>query len=134
MDNENKNDEYYTPYDESSQVNNPLMDKKSTTSMILGIIAIVCSFTWFLAPVGLVLGIIAVVKAKSFRKENGTAKAGYILGIIALIVSAILVIGFVVMMSHGTFTGYRMHSISSGAGFHGSYFLQRGPRILFRRF
>ena len=134
MDNENKNGEYYTPYDEASQVNNPLMERKSTTSMVLGIIAIVCSFTGMLAPIGLVLGIIAVVKSNKFRKENSSAKAGYILGIIAIIGAAVMILGFLLMMSHGSSMFIHGQSIGFRSGMHGSYFYQNGPRFFHSSF
>jgi uncharacterized protein YqhQ len=132
------NGEYSTPYDEANQVNNPLADKSSTTAMILGIIAIACITTGFLAPVALVLGIIAIVKGKKYRLENTSAKAGYILGIISIVLAAVLIIGFSFMIFRGIgyhsmgYGGYGTRSMMSG-GFHGSEFYQNGTHV-FQRF
>jgi uncharacterized membrane-anchored protein len=142
MNNSNENEEngeYYTPYDEANQVNNPLMEKKGTTSMILGIIAIVSAITGFLTPVALVLGIIALVKGKKYRKENTNAKAGYVLGIISIIIAAVLIIGFFLMMSRG-FGYHSVHTSMYGTrslingSMHGSVFYQNGPHMYHKFF
>jgi uncharacterized membrane-anchored protein len=142
MNNSNDNEgngEYYTPYDEANQINNPLAEKRSTTAMILGIIAISCAITGFLAPVALVLGIIALVKGKNYKSENTNAKAGYVLGIISIILAAVLIIVFAFMIARGI--GY--HSMGSNAygtrsfmngGFHGSEFYQNGTHVYQRFF
>lgn len=142
MNNSNDNDgngEYYTPYDEANQVNNPLVEKKGTTSMILGIIAIVCAITGFLTPVALVLGIIALVKGKKYRKENTNAKAGYVLGIISIVIAAVLIGGFFLMASRGFgyhAMGTSMYGTRSmmNSGMHGSVFYQNGPHMYHKFF
>lgn len=133
------NGEYNTPYDEANQVNSPLADKTSTTAMILGIIAIACITTGFLAPVALVLGIIALVKGKNYRLENTSAKAGYILGIISVILATILIIGFAFLLIRGIgchsmrYDGYGTRSFMNGR-MHGSEFYQNGNYVIQRFF
>lgn len=133
------NGEYYTPYDEANRVNNPLVEKNSTTSMILGIIAIVCTLMGFLAPIALVLGILALVKGKKYRLENTSAKAGYILGIIAIVISVVMIVGFVLMISRGfscNSMGYSVYGTRSfmNGGMHGSVFYHNGPHFFHRFF
>lgn len=131
--------EYTTPYDESSRVNNPLADKKGTTSMILGIIAIVSTITGLLAPVALVLGIIAIVKSKKYMRVNTNAKAGFVLGIISVIIACLIIIGFLFLISNGSgyhtmhTSMYTTHSLINGRS-HGSIFYQNGPHMYHKYF
>lgn len=80
--------------------------------MVLGIISLVVTlfscacFYGILSPVGLVMGIIGwVVAAKERAKvargesrSNGLNEAGYILGIVSTIVSALAFVAFIVVM------------------------------------
>ncbi|MCA1221609.1 DUF4190 domain-containing protein [Streptomyces sp. 8L] len=67
-----------------------------TAALVLGIIGVVLSWYW---PVGLVLGVLAVVfgvvgRRRVLRGEAtnaGTAKAGLVLGIVGLVLTAIFV-------------------------------------------
>ena len=71
--------------------------EKATTAMVLGIIGVSIFFLPIINIAGFVLSIIALVKAKENRrfaldngiKENGMNTAGYICGIIGIIVGAL---------------------------------------------
>lgn len=91
---ENSNDQ---PYSETGNVN-PHRETKNnaTVAMILGILALVfsCKFFFFFFA-GLILAIIAVAMGASGRKTDTQAKAGWIMGIIALAISGLKVIALI---------------------------------------
>lgn len=66
--------------------------------LVLGIVAIVCSFLggWLsviglpVAIVGLVLSVVGGKKAKAAGKPSGVATAGLVIGIIAVVLTAIM--------------------------------------------
>ena len=66
---------------------------KAIASMCCGIAGLVCAWESYGAIVGLVLGIVALCLASSAAKEgneSGMRKAGYITGLIAVILSAVV--------------------------------------------
>lgn len=73
------------------------MQGKVITGFVLGIVAIICSFIggWAsiialpMAIVGLVLSIIGGKEYKAAGQKNGLATAGLVIGIIAVVLSAI---------------------------------------------
>lgn len=73
------------------------MQGKVITGFVLGIVAIICSFIggWFsiialpMAIVGLVLSIIGGKEYKAAGQNNGLATAGLVIGIVAVVFSAI---------------------------------------------
>lgn len=73
------------------------MQGKVITGFVLGIVAIICSFIggWFsiialpMAIVGLVLSIIGGKEYKAAGQKNGLATAGLVIGIVAVVFSAI---------------------------------------------
>lgn len=72
--------------------------KAGTTSMILGIISVVCWFFGWSALVSIILGIIGLVQAKKSKEagyEGGDRTAGFVLSIIGLIGGAIVFIACV---------------------------------------
>lgn len=76
--------------------------RKATTSMILGIIGLLLSL--MVTPLaGIILGIIAVVKSNTAKKLSptpfGEAKAGKILGILAIIFGALPFVIFLMILS-----------------------------------
>ncbi|MET8829173.1 DUF4190 domain-containing protein [Streptomyces sp. NPDC004610] len=76
-----------------------------TTGLVLGIIGVVCSVTFFLWFLGVILGILAIIfgaigRGKANRGEatnRGAATAGLVCGIVATVVLPVL--GFVVFAS-----------------------------------
>ena len=88
----------------------PAAQGTATGSMICGIVALVLTLVQIgccVIPVGAVIGVIALVLANQARKEmeetgdmraQGMAKAGRICGIIAMIVSLLLLVAYVVFM------------------------------------
>lgn len=73
------------------------MQGKVITGFVLGIVALICSFIggWFsiialpMAIVGLVLSIIGGKEYKAAGQKNGLATAGLVIGIVAVVFSAI---------------------------------------------
>ena len=66
---------------------------QATTSLILGIIAVVCCFFGYSALVSVVLGIIGLVfanKAKVLGNDSSIRMAGFILSLIGLIGGAVV--------------------------------------------
>ncbi|MEU9335376.1 DUF4190 domain-containing protein [Streptomyces sp. NPDC048290] len=76
-----------------------------TTGLVLGIIGVVCSLTFFMWFIGVVLGILAIIfgavgRGKAIRGEatnKGAATAGLVCGIVATVILPVL--GFVVFAS-----------------------------------
>lgn len=66
-----------------------------TTPLILGIMSVIFSLT-FSRLIGLILGIIAIVKGSKAKDYDNDAKAGWILGIIGVALSGVLV--FILLM------------------------------------
>jgi uncharacterized membrane protein len=111
--NEAKTDESKSSKEESSIKNDPTatvyektaMAKKSeddgrNAALVIGILAIVTSSTLCLALVGLILGIIAIVKGAKVRKDSSAGLAGWTLGIISVVLSSAKIIGALVFISH----------------------------------
>ncbi len=80
------------PYDESTMVKKTTSDDAGSIVLILGIIAIVSAFSLYLSIVGLVCGIISIVKGSSIRHCSSTGMAGFVLGIISVVMATILLI------------------------------------------
>ncbi|MCL2444789.1 DUF4190 domain-containing protein [Candidatus Saccharibacteria bacterium] len=72
------------------------MQQQSDPAVGLGIAAIICGF--LIAPIGLILSIVGLVQAGEFRRRTGTPSAGVVPNIIGLVVSALMIILFVVFM------------------------------------
>jgi hypothetical protein len=82
----------YQPYDESTMVKKTTSDDAGSIVLILGIIAIVSAFSFYLSIVGLVCGIISIVKGSSIRHYSSTGMAGFVLGIISVVMATILLL------------------------------------------
>lgn len=76
------------PYNRNTEVKRTTSDDSGSVAMILGIIAIVCAVTGILSLIGLVLGIIAIVNGAKVRKFSSSGMAGWVLGIISVVVSS----------------------------------------------
>ncbi len=82
---------------------------KATAALVLGIISVALAWFGYSAIAGLACGIIALVLSIQIRKAaqaegfevNGNAKAGYVLGIIGVILNAITFVTCVLIL--GTF-------------------------------
>lgn len=72
-----------------------------TTPLVLGIMSVIFSLT-FSRLIGLILGIIAIVKGSKYRNVDNDAKAGWILGIIGVVLSGAIV--FLVLLFFMLFT------------------------------
>ena len=64
-------------------------------SLILGIFGVLPPFHFLAGLVGLILGIVGSSKSKKAGKSNGTSVAGIVLSVIALVVAAAILIGFI---------------------------------------
>ncbi len=87
---------------------------KATAALACGIAAIVvCIFLPFVgAPIGIILGIVAIVLAGSFIKQNGPfgrAKAGRVCGIIGLILSILSLITLIAAVSFAAVVGSNLY-------------------------
>lgn len=67
-------------------------ESKSTTSLVLGILAVV------LGPIGVILGPIAIVQGKASEKLGGRATAGIVLGWIGTILAVFSIIFIIFTM------------------------------------
>ena len=83
------------PYDEDNCVKKTTSDDASSVVLILGIIAIVSVFSWIFSFVGLILGIIALVKGTKIRHNSSAAMAGWVLAIIAISLFSLGVVFFI---------------------------------------
>jgi uncharacterized membrane protein len=83
------------PYKEEDCVKKSTSDDASSVVLILGIIAIVSTFSWLFSFVGVILAIIALVKGTSIRHNSSAAMAGFVLSIVSLSVFAMGVIFFI---------------------------------------
>ncbi|MDC7237453.1 MAG: DUF4190 domain-containing protein [Sphaerochaetaceae bacterium] len=83
------------PYDEEKCVKKTTSDDASSVVLILGIISIVSMFSWIFSFVGLILGIIALVKGTKIRHNSSAAMAGWVLSIISISIFALGVIFFI---------------------------------------
>lgn len=82
-------------------------DKKATWALVLGIIGLVCC-----APCG-IAAIVLAKQAQNAGNTSGKAKAGFILGIIAVILWAV---GFIISLATGAFSAI-------GAASSGNYYM-----------
>ncbi|MBK5201771.1 MAG: hypothetical protein JJE21_09630 [Spirochaetaceae bacterium] len=83
----------------------PAMSKKKyedgrNVALVLGILAIVSSTTLCLVLFGLILGIIAIVKGAKVRKTSSAGLAGWLLGIISVVLSSAKIIAGLTIISH----------------------------------
>lgn len=83
------------PYNDENCVKKTTSDDASSVVLILGIISIVSIFSWIFSFVGLVLGIIALVKGTKIRHNSSAAMAGWVLSIISISLFALGFIFFV---------------------------------------
>ena len=67
----------------------------ATSAMVLGILSCVFNTLFFLAIVGIVLGIIAVIQGLLTRKSHPYGKAGFILGLLSFIPALAYVLSIV---------------------------------------
>ncbi len=86
-----------TPYDDEFRANKKDYGD-ATISFILSIIATVFAFGSGFSIIGLVCGIIAVVKGAPLKGENKYAKIGWMLGIVAI---CLTIFGTIVMFVSG---------------------------------
>lgn len=92
-----KDDPNLHPYNRNTEVKRTTSDDYGSIAMILGIIAIVCSISGYLSFVGVILGIIAIVKGSKVRKYSSSGMAGWVLGIISVVLGgAVTIIGITV--------------------------------------
>lgn len=71
------------------------MKGKQIASLVCGILSIVWAWASYGAVVGIALGIVAIVLSSGVKNagaENGMSKAGFICGIIGVILSAVMLI------------------------------------------
>ncbi|MGN0907037.1 MAG: hypothetical protein ACI4NM_07805 [Bullifex sp.] len=85
--------EYYT----NDPDNGKRRGDEGTMPLILGILSIVLSLT-FSRLIGLILGIIAIVKGSQHRYEDNDAKAGFICGIIGVCLSSAFLLAIFAFM------------------------------------
>lgn len=79
---------------------------KATAALVLGIISVALAWFGYSAIVGLVCGIIALVLGIQIRKAGqaegfeltGNAKAGFVLGIIGVILNAVMFVACVLII------------------------------------
>ena len=65
----------------------------ATTSLVTGIVGVV--FTFLIAIVGLILGVVATALGFSARRggaQNGKTTAGIVLGIVAIVVAIVMMV------------------------------------------
>lgn len=90
----------FPPFFTSAQ--QEMAKRKANTSMILGIVGLVLSLFGSML-VGIILGIIAVVKSSTAKKLSATplteAKAGKILGILSIIFGALPLVIILIILS-----------------------------------
>ena len=55
------------------------------SALVLGILACVFNLLFFLAPIGIILGIIAIVMGAVSRRKHRYGKAGFILGLLSYV-------------------------------------------------
>lgn len=75
-------------------------DDGRNVALVIGILAIVSSTTLCLLLVGIILGIIAIVKGAKVRKTSSAGLAGWLLGIIAVVLSSAKIIAGLTIFSH----------------------------------
>lgn len=82
------------------------IENRAVISMVLGIASIVGSF--FVGPIALICGIIAMVMAFKIQKNNGFAKAGFITGLVGTILTTLILIFtiFILMAGKNIFNKY----------------------------
>lgn len=107
-DSSKQSDVNYQPYKEEGCVKNKITYDRASNTMILGIISIVCSITVVFTMVGFVLGIIAIVKGSSVRHESNAGLAGWLLGIISVVLFGMCVIFFLAFVLPSP---YLLHSL-----------------------
>jgi uncharacterized membrane protein len=73
----------------------PQRDNSGTTSLILGILSLVCGITGLASLVGTILGIIGIVQGNKNRKHDPLARTGFILSVIGLVLSSLLFVAFI---------------------------------------
>jgi hypothetical protein len=78
-----------------------------TTALVLGIIAIITSWVWFLGPVlailAIVFGVIGRGRAKRGEATNGgTATAGVVTGVVSLVLTAALLVAGIAFLQSST--------------------------------
>ncbi len=115
------NDQYgqfgYQPDEFSFQTGNfpptaPQKNGKANTAMILGIVAIAVScLCCCIFPVGLVLGVLAIVfavRSKNGASMTGKATAGMILGILAIVICLAICVFFIfeILLAPDTMNSY----------------------------
>ena len=83
---------------------------------VLSFIPVVGTVSWLLAPVGLVLSIVGLVKSKTAQTGWGKAVAGIVLAAVALIMCFIYTVAFVGAVSHTPTTvqqqGTAVHNVT----------------------
>ena len=73
-------------------------DGKATGGLVCSILSLlICCLGLILAPIGMVLSRQAI----NAGNTSGKAKAGWVIGIIGLIINALLVIGYIVAVAIG---------------------------------
>ena len=75
------------------------IENRAVISMVLGIASIVGSF--FVGPIALICGIIAMVMAFKIQKNNGFAKAGFITGLVGTILTTLILIFTIFLLMAG---------------------------------
>jgi len=83
------NDDYH-PYDESNCIKKSKSDDRGTIVLIVGIVAILLSIP--IAILGIPLSIVALVMGSKIKDSSNLGQAGWILGIIGIVVSSLSII------------------------------------------
>ena len=87
----------YKPYDPQAAEGK----SKATTSLVLGIIGIVCNCTYYAGAISIILGAIGLSKASKAKKlgyDGGVRKAGFATSLVSLILGILEVIGLIIMI------------------------------------
>lgn len=108
-------------YGYSGSYQPPANTGKATGALICGIAAIaICLLVPFIgAPIGIVLGIVAIVLGGSFIKQNGPfgrAKAGRICGIVGLVLSILSLVLVIIAGVFAAIVGVNLYDDLSSSG------------------
>lgn len=67
------------------------LEREATTSLVLGILSIVCGISGMML-IGTILGIIGIVQGAKSKDYNGNGKAGFVCSIIGTVISSFFLI------------------------------------------
>ena len=73
------------------------LEREATTSLVLGILSIVCGISGMML-IGTILGIIGIVQGSKSKDFNGTGRSGFVCSIIGTVISSFFMIVLVAMV------------------------------------